>query len=137
MKVDPYRALTPSTSARRAPDGAGFTLSAPAGADVAATPAVRAAGVVATIDAVMALQGNDPDQRRRQRRRGAETLDALDQIKAGLLEGALTPERLAALKALAGGREPTGDTGLDAVLKQIDLRAQVELAKLAKGSRAQ
>lgn len=132
MKVEPHRSTAPAGATRRGADGAGFTLVVSGDAEAGATKAVRAAGVVASLDAVMALQASDPDQRRRQRRRGAATLEALDQIKAGLLEGAVTPDRLQALKALTGGREATGDPGLDAVLKQIDLRAHVELAKMAR-----
>jgi hypothetical protein len=48
----------------------------------------------------------------------------------GLLDGSVDGSTLARLKVAAEGlTEETGDTGLDAVLHEIDLRLAVELAK--------
>lgn len=68
-------------------------------------------------------------------RRGADLLDCLESLQADVLTGALPPRRLHALAAvLHGPGGETGEEGLDAVLREIELRAEVELAKLARAS---
>ena len=68
---------------------------------------------------------------RRAVKRGRNALDALDELKIGLLSGTLDTGALARLKAApAALAEPTGDPGLDAVLAEIELRVEVELAKI-------
>ncbi len=120
-------------AARKAParqGGAGsFTLPDSAPAESATASHLRAVG---TIDALMALQGyDDPAERRRRSvRHGRTTLDALDQLKLGLLDGTIEPAMLYRLKALSGSfSERSGDPGLDAVMDEIQLRVEVELAK--------
>jgi hypothetical protein len=88
---------------------------------------------VGGIDALIALQGvEDPLERRRQGyRRGRTALDALDELKVGLLGGAMSPSVLARLKTAASSlRDSTGEAGLDTVLGEIELRVEVELAKV-------
>ena len=64
-------------------------------------------------------------------KRGRGALDALDALKLGLLAGTLDTGALARLKAAGAGlAEPTGDPGLDTVLAEIELRVEVELAKI-------
>jgi Class II flagellar assembly regulator len=85
------------------------------------------------IDALIALQGiEDPTERRRRAvRRGRTALDALDQLKISLLDGTLDRATLGRLKdAAAGLKDPTGDPGLDGVLAEIELRVEVEIAKM-------
>jgi hypothetical protein len=58
-------------------------------------------------------------------------LDSLDELRMGLLSGRISRERLDGLVRLARtAREPNLDSGLNAVLDEIELRAKVELAKL-------
>ncbi len=64
---------------------------------------------------------------------GSNMLDQLDQLKIGLLSGRLSPQvihRLRSIMAEKGQFE--AQDGLKQVLSQIELRAEVELAKLAK-----
>ncbi len=85
------------------------------------------------IDALLALQGvEDPTERRRRAVvRGRHALDVLDEIKLALLAGTLDQSLLARLGVMAAGlKESSGDPGLDAVLAEIELRVEVELAKL-------
>jgi len=85
------------------------------------------------IDALLALQGvDDPTERRRRSvSRGRHALDALEEVKLGVLSGALDAASLNRLKAAAVGlNEPSGDTTLDGVLAEIELRVEVELAKM-------
>ena len=60
------------------------------------------------------------------------TLDALDELKVSVLSGALEPTTLTKLKAVTAGlRDASGDPGLDQVLAEIELRVEVEIAKMA------
>jgi hypothetical protein len=57
-------------------------------------------------------------------------LDALEEIRLKVLSGTLDQAALLRLKAAVGGlTEACGDTRLDAVLGEIELRVEVELAK--------
>lgn len=91
---------------------------------------------VGGIDALMALQGveaveNPEERRRRAVKRGHTALDLLDEMKLGLLSGRLDPGMLLKLKAAAAGlKDLSGDPRVDQVLAEIDLRVEVELAKV-------
>jgi hypothetical protein len=85
------------------------------------------------LETLLALQGvEEPgEKRRRAVKRGRNALDALDALKLGLLSGTLDSGALARLKTVGSGlSETTGDPGLDAVMAEIDLRVEVELAKI-------
>lgn len=95
---------------------------------------------VSSIDALVALQAVEDSTERRRRAidQGSDVLESLDELKIALLSGHETPARLARLKALVERyEEGVEDPGLAEILRQIDLRARVELAKLekSKGSR--
>ncbi|TDR93143.1 flagellar assembly protein FliX [Enterovirga rhinocerotis] len=94
----------------------------------------RSAAPLATLDAILMLQEEDPRERRgRQAKRGQDLLAGLDHLKAGLLAGRLSPADLESLSAiLAAGAGPTGDAGLDETIAAIELRVKVELAKLGR-----
>jgi hypothetical protein len=84
------------------------------------------------IDALLALQGiDDPAERRRRAvSRGRQALDVLDDIRLGLLSGIVDQSALGRLKgAVAELKQESGDPALDQVLAEIELRAEVELAK--------
>ncbi len=92
---------------------------------------------VAGIDALLALQGvDDPAERRRRSvSRGRVALDVLEELKLGVLEGKLDGATLGRLKAVATGlKDSSGDRNLDVVLAEIELRVEVELAKLGSHS---
>ena len=125
-------ALAPasSSSARR---GASGTFSLEDGNAARSTAAASGTRSIGGIDALLALQSvDDPGERRRKAvKRGKSALDALDALKIGLLSGSFDTGALARLKlATASLSEPSGDPALDAVLAEIELRAQVELAKI-------
>ena len=105
---------------------------------VAGDEAPRAAGsatparVIGGIDTLLALQGVEEPAERRQRavKRGRYALDVLDELKIGLLDGTLDASMLIRLKSAAAAlKDESGDPALDAVLAEIDLRVEVELAK--------
>jgi hypothetical protein len=123
-------ATGPGSSARRTSSGT-FVLPEAAGPQQpAATGAPRS---LTGIDALLALQGvEDPTERRKRAvSRGRSALDILDEMKLALLAGNLDPALLGRLAAIAAGlKETTGDPGLDGVLAEIELRVEVELAKM-------
>ena len=85
------------------------------------------------IDALIALQGQDDPAERRRRavKRGRIALDALDELKIEVLGGSLGPSTLQRLKsATADLRDSSGDDRLDSVLAEIELRLEVEIAKM-------
>ena len=65
-------------------------------------------------------------------RRGRTLLDELDEIKADLLIGQVSAERLDALSAMLSQIRERSEPALDSVLDDIDLRVRVELAKLGR-----
>jgi hypothetical protein len=87
---------------------------------------------ISTVDALIALQGVDDPKERKKRAlvKGRNALDVLDTLKLGLLDGSVDQSTLARLKVASEGlTEMSGDSGLDVVLGEIDLRVAVELAK--------
>ncbi|MFZ0607686.1 MAG: flagellar assembly protein FliX [Xanthobacteraceae bacterium] len=118
-----------SAAPRRLPGG-GFSLS-----QAEAPPAQNAAVALRTvggIDALLALQGvEDPTERRRRAvKHGRRALDALDELKLGLLAGTLDQATMLRLKSVTSDlQDGSGDGRLDQVLAEIDLRVAVELAK--------
>jgi hypothetical protein len=120
---------SPTQSTRRV-GGSSFSL--PDAAETAETRPATAPKAVGGIDALLAMQGVEDATERRKRsvRRGRSALDVLDDLKVGLLGGHLDGATIARLQsAVADLKESSGDPGLDAVLGEIDLRVQVELAK--------
>jgi Class II flagellar assembly regulator len=123
-------ATATSGAAARRSVGGGFTLAE--GNAPQAKPAAVALQTVGGIDALLALQGlEEPAERRRRAvKHGRRALDALDELKLGLLAGTLDQGTLLRLKAVAGDlKDGSGDDRLDAVMAEIDLRVAVELAK--------
>ena len=134
MRVEGTNRIGQQTSTvRRAQNGTGFSLP---DAEMSA-PAQKTFGVstVPGLDTLLALQSVDMagERRRKGTARGRRLLDILDQVKLGVLDGTLSPATLQSLnQSVAEAREETGDPALDAILAEIELRAEVELAKLAR-----
>ena len=122
------RASRPSTG------GASFAPLVSGGpSDVARASATAGVSTVSSLEALMALQdiGGPLERRRRATARGGRLLDALDDLKIGLLDGALPRQAVERLASEAREqRMLTDDPGLDAILGEIETRAAVELAKL-------
>jgi class II flagellar assembly regulator FliX len=94
--------------------------------------AMSAPRASANIDVLMALQGIEDATEKRKRlvQRGKGALDVLDDLKLGLLCGNLKASMVSRLRdAAADLKSSSGDAGLDAVLCEIELRVEVELAK--------
>jgi hypothetical protein len=121
---------TPAASAKRT-SSSGFSL--PDATSTAESRATSAPKATANIDALLALQGieeNPTERRRRSVQRGKGALDVLDDLKIGLLSGNFDASTVSRLRdAAANLKSSSGDPGLDAVLSEIELRVEVELAK--------
>lgn len=79
--------------------------------------------------------GAGPDYKERQRRaqRGVEILDRLEDIRRGLLMGAVPKDKLAELaRTVREKRERGADPVVSRLLDEIELRAEIELAKLGR-----
>lgn len=84
--------------------------------------------------ALLALQDIElplAERRHRAVKRGLSLLDRLDEVRLGLLDGALPLSVLQGLRAELGRRAGVdGDGHLRGLLDAIDVRCAVELAKL-------
>src|SRR5512139_996580 len=120
-------------AARRAGGGGTFSLSdSDSPASSSSASGLRS---VASLDSLLALQGIDDllERKKRGAAKGRRALDVLDELKLGMIDGSLDTATVARLKVAAEGlTESTGDSGLDGVLAEIDLRVAVELAKAAR-----
>jgi hypothetical protein len=122
----------PASSARKT-SGSGFALPEDEPATTQETRGPVAPRTAANIDALLALQGIEEDPAERRKRsvqRGKGALDVLDDLKLRLLAGTIDQPTVSRLRdAAAGLKSLSGDPHLDAVLSEIELRVEVELAK--------
>lgn len=131
MKIEGPRNISSPSGPRKAgsPAAAGFAPATEAPQRAQATAAV---GGVAALDAILALQTDEPpaQRRARQAKRGRDALDALEKLERGLLLGLAPAGLRTELESLRRASQLTGEAGLDDVLREIDTRLAVELAKL-------
>lgn len=138
MKVDGSRPVDVARTLR----GRSATTSASGFApiyaeDTKASSQTSGAASLSGVDALLALQGvpGPLGERAKAARRGRDILDLLDEVRIGMLEGAVSQGTLNRLLTLVEvKREEFTDPGLTGVLDEIDLRARVELAKLSAAS---
>ena len=87
---------------------------------------------VDTLLAAQSVEASGDEERREARRRGDEILDRLDELRHGLLAGTLTEAQLVQLANLVRARRATiVDPKMREIIDEIELRAEVEIAKLA------
>ena len=126
---------TPASSTKRT-SSSGFSLPEDDVGTASEARATMAPKATANIDALIALQGIEEDPTERRRRsfaRGKGALDVLDELKLKLLSGNLDQATVLRLRdAAANLKSSSGDPGLDAVLSEIELRVEVELAKSSR-----
>jgi len=132
MRIYGPNGTSVATNARPARRAASGTFALESEDASQAATAARSPRTVGSIDALIALQGVEDatERRRRSIKRGRSALDALDELKLGLLAGNLDTAALARLKsAITDLNDASGDQKLDLVLAEIGLRVEVELAK--------
>ena len=101
--------------------------------------AVETSSGVGSIDALLAVQAAgdslEHETRRRMVRRADDILDKLEELRHSLLMGEIPAEKLMSLMQLVRSRrDNVADPRLAALLDEIELRAEVELAKLTRGT---
>jgi hypothetical protein len=92
---------------------------------------------IAKVDSLLAVQGlesaTERGARRRMHVRADKILRQLDHLRLALLTGNLTLGQLVDVAdVVASHREDITDAKMTAVLDEIDLRAQIEIAKMKK-----
>lgn len=90
-----------------------------------------------SIESLLAIQSVEPDGqgrgKKRMLQRGEDLLDRLEDIRRGLLLGTIPKDRLNQLAQMVRSKRDAGaDPELSAILDEIELRAEVELAKLSR-----
>jgi hypothetical protein len=118
---------------RAGEDGASFGSFVASGPQSAAPS--QATSSIAQLDALLAIQGaEDPAARaakKRMRERSTTILSELDKIRMAMLGGTLTiGHMIDVADVVASHRERIMDPAMTAIMDEIDLRAQVELAKM-------
>jgi hypothetical protein len=136
MRIEQTARTGQTTRSRKsaATGGSGFSLQA--GTETVSTVGAGAASSIQGVEALMALQAVDGRSNDRETavKRGRQMLDALDELKFAVLEGRAGESSLLRLRsALAATRGETAqDDPLAGVIDEIELRAEVELAKREK-----
>lgn len=95
--------------------------------------AITSGGPVAAADPLLAVQeaADAGHEQTRAKARGNAILDRLDELRLGLLMGFYPKDRLHELLRVVRSQRPkASDRHLAEVLQEIELRAEVELAKL-------
>lgn len=139
MKITRTGSLNTTSKARRSgaaksAGGSSFSqhLSTPASGGDA--PSVAGVGSVGSVDALLSVQevGDALDSNGKARQRADDILDQLDELRHGLLMGTLNRRQLESLARMVRARRDTvTDPHLAEILDQIELRAEIELAKYA------
>ncbi|MGH1399280.1 MAG: flagellar assembly protein FliX [Alphaproteobacteria bacterium] len=104
-------------------------------AETSSAAATGASQSIAQVDALLAVQEvEDPTQgaaKKRMRKRSTKILDMLDGLRDQMLGGGLTLGHMIDIAdVVASHREQITDPTLTGIMDEIDLRAQVELAKM-------
>jgi len=99
---------------------------------------VDAAGAVGAVDSILAVQevpdATDGRSKRAILQYGDDLLARLDDLRLGILDGAFSKDKLTELaQNLRQKRQNCDDPRLNEIIDEIELRAEVEVAKLTRG----
>jgi len=137
------KSTRPAKSAKRtsAADGAAFSekvrAAQGAGDDAGAVSGTGSAGAIVGMDGILAAQDvgdtTEDGARHQARTYGEQLLEQLEAIRNGLLMGHIPKEKLADLaQSMRQRRLVTADAEILAAIDEIELRAEVEIAKLSR-----
>lgn len=106
-------------------------------ADTESPHAVEPTGKVGAVDSIFALQEvpDTVDRRSRGllRQHGEDLLSRLDELRISILAGAVPKDKLTQLaQRLRQKRQESDDPKLNEIIEEIELRAEVEIAKLTR-----
>lgn len=130
------KSTKPKKSASEA-DSAGFSEAMSRAGSSEAPAQTQQSASIARVDSLLAAQSvEDPAERaarRRMRARAGNVLQELEKIRNALLSGRLTVGHIIDIAdVVASHREKIFDPKLTAILDEVDLRAQIEIAKMRK-----
>jgi hypothetical protein len=137
MKVQDSKGVSPSSKTKKpsatADSDVDFSLFM--GSEAPESSAARATQTIARVDVLLTVQGVDNpaerSARKQARARAGAVLGELEKIRIALLGGNLTiGHMIDVADVVASHRENVTDPTLTAIMDEIDLRAQVELAKM-------
>ncbi len=137
MKVSgPGRTTGPSKvkgPSKKGGDGESFSDMVTSGPQESA--ATTTSQSIAKVDSLLAVQATeDPTARaakKRMKNLAGSILNELDKIRMAMLNGSLTVGHMVDIAdVVASHREKIADPALTSIMDEIDLRAQVELAKM-------
>ena len=143
MKVEgPGRINTaaPTKVAGGAAKGTDFAKLVEGSPEAAAAASVESAAPLTSVSALIGLQEVDDatEKRSRAKKRATGLLDQLDEIRNCFLMGEMPPHQLYALRdRIAREKIDVDDPKLKELLEEIELRAEVELAKLEQAAGGQ
>jgi hypothetical protein len=109
-------------------------LGSTAGSKGAGSAPVAATSPLASVIAPTAVEAADADGRRRRAYEyGEDLLDQLEALRRAILLGRIDVSRLRTMLASIRERsERSNDPGIDEILAEIELRVEVEAAKLSR-----
>lgn len=136
MKIEgPSRAQNAGATSKKDKAGGDGSFGALVTGGIQESAGAASSQSIAGIDTLLALQGAEsPTERaarKRMRGRADSLLTELDKIRMALLTGNLTVGHVLDIAdVVAMHREKIMDPQLTAILDEIDLRAQIEIAKM-------
>lgn len=145
MKIDRSKGTSGTSGAKKSSssnnsDGVDFSQFVKGGAGE--TASASATQSIASLDALLAAQEiEDPTKKAAQKRayiRSNDILDRLEDVRIKMLCGNLTVGHMIDIAdVVASHRDKIDDPKLTALMDEIDLRAQVEIAKMQAAMNAQ
>ena len=98
---------------------------------------IQTTSAVASADAIFAAQMISDEEesqiRKKLIKKGKDLLDSLEEIREGLLFGEISKDRLIEISRMVKQKDVSSqDEKLQAILQEIELRVEVELAKLTR-----
>jgi hypothetical protein len=111
---------------------AGESFHVESGTTARGAAGLSSAAPLTAVDTLLTLQAvpEGTEGKRRAIRRAGDMLNILDELRLGLLDGQVPQSKLEGLlRMVRSRRDDVADPGLAAVLDEIELRAEVELAK--------
>ena len=136
-KVGSSKQVASTKKKRSAANAGDFAEQVRGSGAVSGAQALDGAGAVGTVDAVLAVQevpdATDGRSKGVLFQYGGDLLDRLDELRLAILAGVVSKERLTELaQKLRQKRQETNDPRLNEIIEEIELRAEVEVAKLTR-----
>lgn len=134
--INKAKELNSSKTVKKSEGGDSFSSYLQKTASSGSAP-ISGTGNIAVADAIFATQmvGNEEERemRRKMVKRGQQLIEKLEEIRDSLLAGHISKERLIDISRMVKERSiNASDERLNEIMAEIELRVEVELAKLTK-----